>query len=281
MSSSAEPNIGELTTTFTPASSECFSSLFFARESGKTGINLGFPGTSRSTCLPPDFDWAATRYYSPGLCPSAYSYACSYTTDDVTVATCCPSGWDCRPDRGPNIVLGCITTFAESTNLAIGSYSMNSPTIITGTTTMPIVSGDRAFAFGPIVRRASTDLTWPPATTPASTSLPSSSLSSASTTTGASLATAAVSESPGLSIGAKAGIGVGAAVGGVVVIAALIGAIMLRRKRRRSVASLADVRPEESPQELQGTSLQELPGNRPECKKASEKSAGHASELSA
>lgn len=248
-------NIGPLTTTFTPASPDCLTSLIFVQESGQTGIHLGYPGTSRSACLPTSFDPAPLRYYSPGICPSGYSYDGRYSTasndEAVMVATCCPSGFTYRQDRG-SMKLACTSVFRESTDLALASYELISSTLIKtgGTSITSITPGVvTAYAWGPIVRRASTDPTWPIATATAS------STSAAASTTTSSTASQ-TQDSSGLSTGAKAGIGVGVSVGALILIGVCIGAYMLRRRRRQATSAQDDIK---SPGELGGTMVQELP----------------------
>jgi hypothetical protein len=78
-----------LTTAFIPSPS-CLSDLYFYQPTNFY-ISLGPPSTS--DCLPSG--WALSGYFSPGICPSGYTIACSSSNSldllTETVATCCPS----------------------------------------------------------------------------------------------------------------------------------------------------------------------------------------------
>jgi hypothetical protein len=96
-----------LTTTFTPSPS-CLSD-YYTFSSGE--LSLGPPQTS--DCLPSG--WKPTsQYFSPGLCPSGYTIACSTVvsidTLTETQATCCPTSYICAPLGWPSQV--CSRTFA-------------------------------------------------------------------------------------------------------------------------------------------------------------------------
>ncbi|KAF9634954.1 hypothetical protein BFW01_g5849 [Lasiodiplodia theobromae] len=291
-------NLGSLITTFTPGYPACTTSLWYRGYPSRGGdLVLGLPGTSSTWCLPPDFRYGATNYYSPGICPAGYSYGCTSTAtrsgEETTIATCCPSGWACRND--PSAAYACVSVLTADTDLTIGSYEMSTPTGATASTTRLITGGTTvahatkglsAFAWGPIVRRASGDPTWPASTATAAASSSSSSTTSSDSTAAAAASTTTTAAESGsgsstsLSTGAKAGIGVGAAVAGLLVIAACV----LRRRRRRrqgdhtlppmdsdSVGAGADVAAppiaelpaeeplERRPQELHGNALLEAP----------------------
>ena len=94
-----------LTTTFTPQP-ECFTAISWNTPYGFPGnyygISLGstsectscwFGLPSSAKCFPTGWDTLAV--YSPGLCPSGYTVACSSEdkvtgTDTEMVGTCCP-----------------------------------------------------------------------------------------------------------------------------------------------------------------------------------------------
>lgn len=85
--------LGPLTTTFTPADeSTCLTSFFYGTNSRGSWLQLGT--TDTSSCLPTRFDRTASFYYSPGICPSGYNYACTLASSSnnspMTIATCCP-----------------------------------------------------------------------------------------------------------------------------------------------------------------------------------------------
>lgn len=124
---------------------------------------------------------------------------------------------------------------------------------------LTLSAGFQAYAWGPVVRRQSTDETWPARTATAGASSTAGALSTASSSSlllssNAAVAAAATSSasssnaSSGLSTGAKAGIGVGVAVGGLLLISACIAAFVLRRRRRQR-------------QSTKGTAVQEMPVN--------------------
>lgn len=76
-----------LTTTFSPAPS-CTNDFYTA----PTYYSIG--GPLASECFPSG--WASTsQYFSPGICPTGYTEACSslstYGTLVETFATCCPT----------------------------------------------------------------------------------------------------------------------------------------------------------------------------------------------
>lgn len=105
-------NAGPLTTTFTaPASCATATGLYqiwSSSSSSRSGDGEGATATyhyeqgplaSLASCFPSGYDAAATgagAYYSPGLCPSGYTAACSSTgvvsaTATETAFTCCPT----------------------------------------------------------------------------------------------------------------------------------------------------------------------------------------------
>ncbi|KAF9634955.1 hypothetical protein BFW01_g5850 [Lasiodiplodia theobromae] len=249
-------NLGPLTTTFTPASPDCVSSLHIRRkDTAGWDLVLGLPGSHSSSCLPTSFTWSSA-YYSPGICPSGHTYACTETDavgdETTTIATCCPStasGWVCRNDK--NAAFACVLRFPTQTTLYdVGSYQVSTPS--GGSTTvlregtpqdLTLSAGFQAYAWGPVVRRQSTDETWPARTATAGASSTAGGASSTassslllSSNAAAAAATSSTSTSNGsssLSTGAKAGIGVGVAVGGLLLISGFIAAFVLRRRRRQ------------------------------------------------
>lgn len=119
-------SIGPLTTTFT-APAACASS---------TGINIvGCGGgclwwaegpLEASECYPSGYNPTLNNYYSPGICPSGYTPACtsrkSLATLTETVYTCCPTAlgitFDCvgTPIYAWQTTLGCTVSFSDSTS---------------------------------------------------------------------------------------------------------------------------------------------------------------------
>ena len=88
-------SVGSLTTTFTPPSSclAAISTIGWSSE-GDGGFFFAGPYTT-SGCMPPNFQFASTAYYSPGICPDGYTTACSSLNIigavSETVVTCCPT----------------------------------------------------------------------------------------------------------------------------------------------------------------------------------------------
>lgn len=82
-------NLGPLTTTFTPSGAKC-QSTFAGANNDNGWIQYGNP-TSTTACVPTSFEPFEGYYYSPGVCPSGYTYACSAGVGSgSTQATCCP-----------------------------------------------------------------------------------------------------------------------------------------------------------------------------------------------
>lgn len=93
-------NVGPLTTTFTaPASCTTATGLYqIWNDAGTYRYEQG-PLATMSGCFPDGYGASLSRYYSPGLCPSGYTAACSSTdavvsataTATETAFTCCPT----------------------------------------------------------------------------------------------------------------------------------------------------------------------------------------------
>lgn len=91
-------SLGSLTTVFAPDPSSCLDpDTFWVEERGQDDhfpVQGGPPFLQRPGCYPRDFIPVSTSYYSPGICPSAYTVACSSTLIDqgqeVTAHVCCP-----------------------------------------------------------------------------------------------------------------------------------------------------------------------------------------------
>lgn len=90
-------NVGPLTTTFTATGVDC-QSTYFAANDNNQWIQYGQPDTTQ--CVPASFTPYQKYYYSPGICPSGYHYACEAGIGtSSTQATCCPTL--VIPDTGP------------------------------------------------------------------------------------------------------------------------------------------------------------------------------------
>lgn len=82
-------NLGPLTTTFTPTGVDC-QSTYLAANNDNRWIQYGQPDTTQ--CVPTSFTPFQEYYYSPGVCPSGYYYACEAGVGtSSTQATCCPT----------------------------------------------------------------------------------------------------------------------------------------------------------------------------------------------
>ncbi|KAI1770165.1 hypothetical protein F4818DRAFT_433674 [Hypoxylon cercidicola] len=251
-------NLGPLTTVFTPSGTGC-QSIHMGLTTGLYWIQQG----TISDCFPSNFR-SQNAYYSPGICPESFSYACRVSVEmgssTATAATCCPSGFACyqdRPDGDPN---ACTSTMDADVSSIVDvlSYTTGSPRTI-GSTTAFLSTGERVFAKGLVVWRAATDAEWPAsAITSAALSITSSSLTGSMTlnnmdstpeaTVGmlsatstdsfgnstASTATPTQTASPRLSTEVQVGLGVGISLGVLAFIGVIVAAYLLGRRRKQS-----------------------------------------------
>lgn len=86
-------NLGPLTTIFTPPAS-CLSTITSA---SLAGFFVGHFSAGNENCYPPSTTtnyFATSYFYSPGICPSGYSAACTWPSSAFSAATtaslCCP-----------------------------------------------------------------------------------------------------------------------------------------------------------------------------------------------
>lgn len=85
------PNLGALVTTYRPSGASCAS--FLQVDNPTNGwIQYGEAGSKTTSCLPTNFNPQEGLYYSPGICPLGYTYACAAEVErgGATEATCCP-----------------------------------------------------------------------------------------------------------------------------------------------------------------------------------------------
>lgn len=242
-------NLGPLTTTYTATGADC-QSTYLAANNDNQWIQYG--QTHTDECVPSSFSPFENHYYSPGICPSGYTYACEAGVGtSSTQATCCPVGYACRTgiDRDTD-PFACASTFTSNTYLSVEYYKFTSET--GGSTTavnatsmattvyLASASGFYVEAYGPIVRRSAGDPEWSSGTASATDS--SSSTSTSRSGTGQSGAGAAATSTSGksaqsgggLSAGASAGIGVGVGLGCILFIGCIAAAYITGRRRRRS-----------------------------------------------
>ncbi|KAK7947874.1 uncharacterized protein PG986_008760, partial [Apiospora aurea] len=195
--------------------------VYIAWSNNHTWLQHGTVGPAAPECFPGGYN-AVNGYYSPGVCPQGYEYACSAGIEEsATVATCCPSGFVCqtRPTDDLNV---CYTRFSSNSFLTVDVW-----------TTMPGEKSEfvstKAFrkdqwgmarGLGVVVRRSGDDPTWPDAT-------------GASVSISRPTVAAESSPSVGLSSGAKIGMGVGVSLGLVLIGGAVVGSVLLARRRRR------------------------------------------------
>ncbi|KAI1459191.1 hypothetical protein F4805DRAFT_421830 [Annulohypoxylon moriforme] len=82
-------NLGPLTTTYSASGSNC-DSIYLTLTNEV--LIYGTPDSALSSCYPTNFVQYDGNYYSPGICPSGYSYACTAGLGNSgTAATCCPT----------------------------------------------------------------------------------------------------------------------------------------------------------------------------------------------
>lgn len=90
-------NAGPLTTTFTaPSSCATAAGLYQIWPANDSYYYEQGPLISSTDCYPSGYSASPEQYYSPGLCPSGYTPACSSTgvvssTATETAYTCCPT----------------------------------------------------------------------------------------------------------------------------------------------------------------------------------------------
>ncbi|OTA77989.1 hypothetical protein M434DRAFT_38572 [Hypoxylon sp. CO27-5] len=243
-------NLGPLTTIFTPSGSDC-TSTFIGLNYDNRWIQYGVGGAASSACLPSNFTPYEPYYYSPGICPSGYTSACQAQSSppignvSETTATCCPTEYSCRDNRGDD-PFGCWSSFSGAKTFAVSTFSFDTDsqgltTKINAGTTTAIWSSNFILAYGPVVRVVFGEI--PTITSSSSSTISTTTQSSSGVTTPTDpLATTYVtSSSPSVSPGAAAGLGIGCGVGAIVLIGAA--AVIFVRRRRRRVQSEATTQP--------------------------------------
>ncbi|KAI1212625.1 uncharacterized protein F4807DRAFT_413790 [Annulohypoxylon truncatum] len=223
-SSSPAVQIPVLTPPFNPAPS-CTQDIYYVVDqdlscvdgNGSTvacrQFHLG-PTTSTSVCFPTSWSPSSGAYISPGGCPSGYTVACAYTEEPERTATCCPSGYSCQTlsEGFPWFTTDlCVQSMPDSI-----TYQYTTRTPGKNPETSTTTGGGTLNAFGIAIRWHLSDLATATATTTPIVSAP------VITTTNPTF--------DDLSSGAKAGIGVGAAIAGIL---ALVGTFLLWRRCRR------------------------------------------------
>ncbi|CAJ2505384.1 Uu.00g127780.m01.CDS01 [Anthostomella pinea] len=204
------------------------------------------PGPLRASCFPNVTFPSRSSFYSPGVCPSGYSYACSdkntYSFGSVTetTVTCCPtfSSFACNTETeaspwGAIPRAGCIAQLkniivSEAQTSIIPASQLSDPSV-------SVDSDGNAILSSPIVNAYGIQVRWQPSdeavlfgsgnapTTSSSTAFPSQTDSAPESSTAAG----------GLSTGAIAGIAVGAVLGAAILIGVVAWMLISKRRKRR------------------------------------------------
>ncbi|KAK4207565.1 hypothetical protein QBC37DRAFT_487421 [Rhypophila decipiens] len=284
-------NIGPLTTVFSPPPL-CATKTFFYDED--TGIERYI---WKDECFPPMTTTGLPgglfrRYFSPGLCPSGWYNAQDYSTmfhggpslvSGESVAICCPSGYmpTFWPITGPRSTIGVCESALQSKVTAICD-DCTGVTVLD--TTNPVNGKHMTASEGTLmIRWQASDLpilsAAPAGSSP--TRAPSTTSDNQASSTGSKRTSATRSDEPstgstqigsgnhdnpptGLSTAAKAGIGGGIAA--LVILAILVLAIyLLRRKKQKKIARTVSQDPD-GPRELHEDTVEkaELPVISPE-----------------
>ncbi|KAJ5937269.1 hypothetical protein N7454_004924 [Penicillium verhagenii] len=240
-----------LTTTFTPPA-DCFTDSYHMQWLSGTNyytpvsatytwwwISLG--ASDWSTCFPSAFATATTSYFSPGLCPSGYTAGglseVSLDSNVETRATCCPSGYNAQTGDGWPWYSSNPCTSSNTNSDSVYVYTFDG-TVSSQTGTFGIQGK------GVSIRWQSTDFVSATSTSDSLTFMTSTSTSTLkrdATATGTSEAvsdTTKTSATSGLSTGAKAGIGIGCAVGAILLIIAAL--VFFRRRKPKFMPSELD-----------------------------------------
>ncbi|KAI0025966.1 hypothetical protein F4780DRAFT_774175 [Xylariomycetidae sp. FL0641] len=251
-------NLGPLTTIST-LPSQCYEENIAIAQNSDVDITYQLTiGPGQSSCYSSSTFPFISSYYSPGLCPSGYTWACSdrntYSFGAITetTVTCCPSSpysMACNTDTvesnwGVIALAGCTTTRSSVTisealtsGLASSAFSAASLDPDTG----------NEILFGPIVNAYGIQVRWQPSdeavlfpgASTAGTTTSDGGGGPASTSDPSSTPTA---DGPGdadgggggsISSGAIAGIAVGAAVAVVALLAAVAWIMWTKRRQRK------------------------------------------------
>ncbi|KAI1377988.1 hypothetical protein F4677DRAFT_32095 [Hypoxylon crocopeplum] len=255
-------NLGPLTTTFVPSGTGC-QSIHLGTNAGVYWLQYG----TGDECVPSDYSALEGYYYSPGICPQGYTYACRAgvgpTSSSITAATCCPSEYACqtRVQTDPN---ACKSIMASDSSYVVDVFSeIDTWSSNLGTTTTFYQSGAPVYARGFVVLRDANDVEWFTSTAMSTITTTSTPIAATSASTpGASVNTAgavtpaasnmdssgssmvsAQTDSPSsttvyttssLSTGAKLGLGLGVPFGILVVVGAVAVAYLLGRRKGHS-----------------------------------------------
>ncbi|KAH7376704.1 hypothetical protein B0T11DRAFT_23508 [Plectosphaerella cucumerina] len=247
-------NIGPLTTVYTPPASCTRSTGWYksfettVNDAGETeAVYFDYRGPiSIDDCLPPGFNAETRDYYSPGVCPSAYTSACSrpgdFANPSLTKVICCPSGtvsFGCQSNLDVNHKCGYSVSTGEGVLDPLTVIESGSVFI-----TVSTVSEGYIHAFGVEVWSVPE-----PTTTTTEENASSRTGGDSSTESRERQSSATSTNTPpsdagggdGLGTGAVAGIAVGATVSGLVIGALLI-FLFMRRRAKAKAQTLGDGR---------------------------------------
>ncbi|KAI1654339.1 hypothetical protein F4813DRAFT_392844 [Daldinia decipiens] len=241
-------NLGPLTTAYQPYGTGC-QTIHLGLSTGASWLQQG----TISGCLPSNFQPEPSYYYSPGVCPQGYTYACTAGVIDgtsvATAATCCPSNFVCMSSRGSDTPNACVSTMPSANFYVVDvlSYLTHSPTFI-NTTSIFYDAGNIVQAKGPIVRRAEDDTKWPQPTPPSTsttgttyqtiTNMPAGTdkISTVTRPNSSGYYTASIqtARANSLSVGAKVGIGLGVSLGVLFFLGSVSAAYIIGMRKGRS-----------------------------------------------
>jgi len=161
-----------LTTLFTPPPS-FLSDIYAPVDFGFYVLGNPF---DTADCLPDGFNYAQTSYFSPApQCPAGYTQACASTNTiggtTETMATCCPTGYQCRISATDawGKTFSCSLGFTSNTVVVMTVIASTPGTVTSSSKTVNLRGGDGLNAFSVQIRWQSTDFL------PASTSSPTAS----------------------------------------------------------------------------------------------------------
>ncbi|KAK1750932.1 hypothetical protein QBC47DRAFT_309067 [Echria macrotheca] len=155
-------SLGALTATFSPPAS-CTESFGHAYLLGTQFAPTYYGPATTDGCFPRNYIAARDAYYSPGVCPAAYTSACSSTNVigslTETAITCCPTGFDCNTqlEFSWETTLLCSSSYALTTTQTIPVTFLGTRGSIVRISTDTAATAGGMNAFGYQVRFQSTD----------------------------------------------------------------------------------------------------------------------------
>ncbi|KAF2186683.1 hypothetical protein K469DRAFT_749720 [Zopfia rhizophila CBS 207.26] len=245
---STSTNLGPLPTTTFP--SDCLSSLWsFSDDPAYAPWIVNTQGCAAKACCPSgnvyteNWGWM-TSYYSPGVCPEHYrscpgpeSPSALKTESGETIAFCCPTNYNCPRPSDPNGYFGvCGSLLGTPTGIIVMNNIFDQKVLSTSSWSLvPSMTarGQKSWQIVMPIQVRIRESETIPSTTPATIT---ATTDSQPTTASTILATSAP-RTPGLSTGAKAGIGVGAAVGALALVG--LGFFIARAYQWKRVADAA------------------------------------------